>query len=102
MNDDASNAQVPDAGVPTGGHSANALVQALRPAASRFSPQQWELLLQALPANADHLWRRRCSLIGERAVDDYVALQWMRWNGGSLELTVTGKNLCQLLAAGSR
>lgn len=39
----------------------------------------------------------RAAEINERDIDDYVALNWMEWNGGSLQLTVTGDNVCKQL-----
>lgn len=42
----------------------------------------------------------RAAEIGEGFIDDYVALNWLEWNGGSLRLTVTGDNVRkQLLSA---
>ena len=41
----------------------------------------------------DSLERRRADLVSEDLIADYVALNWLEWNGGSLRLTVTGKNV---------
>jgi hypothetical protein len=62
---------------------------------------RWQALLAALPSSADKLWRRRAGEVAEADLDDYVTLQWMRWNGGSLELTDLGRNLVQLVDARS-
>jgi len=56
-------------------------------------------LRDALPASVDCLYRRRADMIEEGFIDDYVALHWLEWNGGSLRLTITGSNLCQQLAS---
>jgi hypothetical protein len=58
-----------------------------------------ERLREALPATVDCLSRRRADLIDEAFIDDYVALHWLEWNGGSLRLTITGSNVCQQLAS---
>ena len=31
-------------------------------------------------------------------IDDYVAMNWLEWNGGGLRLTTTGDNVCKQLA----
>jgi hypothetical protein len=58
-----------------------------------------QALLAALPSAADKLWRRRASEVAEADLDDYVRLQWMRWNGGGIELTDTGRNLVRTVDA---
>jgi hypothetical protein len=58
-----------------------------------------ELLRDALPITVDSLKRRRADLIDETDIADYVALNWLEWNGGDLRLTVTGQNICQQMAA---
>jgi hypothetical protein len=57
-----------------------------------------EALRNALLSTVDLLKRRRACEIPEGYIDDYVALQWLEWNGGSLRLTVTGQNICQQFA----
>ena len=47
----------------------------------------------------DSLQRRRADLVDESLIADYVALNWLEWNGGTLQLTVTGKNMCQQMRA---
>ncbi len=51
-------------------------------------------LRQMLLPTVDCLQRRRADLIEEALIDDYVDLNWMEWQGGSLKLTVTGQNIC--------
>ena len=50
---------------------------------------------KALLTTIDSLKRRRADLVPEELIDDYVALNWLEWNGGSLRLTVTGTNVYQ-------
>ena len=52
-----------------------------------------EMLRQSLPATAVLLAQRRASDIAEGLIDDYVALNWLEWNGGGLRLTTTGDNI---------
>lgn len=54
-----------------------------------------ELLRHALPTTASLLKQQRAGEIAETDIDDYVALNWLEWNGGSLRLTVTGDNVCR-------
>ena len=46
-------------------------------------------------ATMDSLARRRADLVPEDLIAGYVDLNWLEWNGGSLRLTVTGKNVCE-------
>ena len=48
-----------------------------------------------LLATVDLLKRRRAAEIAEGYIDDYVALQWLEWYGGTLRLTTTGENVCR-------
>ena len=43
----------------------------------------------------DLLKRRLASEIAPEDIDDYVALNWLEWNGGGLRLTTTGENICK-------
>ena len=43
---------------------------------------------------------RRAGEIDAGYIDDYVALNWLEWNGGTLRLTVTGENIRKQLTAG--
>lgn len=58
-----------------------------------LSRERVDELRAALPANVDLLHRRRAALVPEDHVDDYVALDWMKWDGGLLRLTPTGENI---------
>jgi len=55
-------------------------------------------LRDALPASVGMLSRHRASEIPAGYIDDYVAFDWMEWHGGSLQLTIVGKNIMQQLA----
>jgi hypothetical protein len=59
-----------------------------------------EVLKAELLATVQLLKQRRCAEIAEGYIDGYVALNWMEWNGGSLQLTVTGDNMRRGLTAG--
>ena len=56
-------------------------------------------LRDQLLVTVDSLQRRRADLVNESLIADYVALNWLEWNGGSLQLTETGKNMCQQMRA---
>lgn len=58
-----------------------------------------DALRDELLATVDLLKRRRASEIDAGYIDDYVALHWMEWQGGSLRLTTTGENMCKHLAS---
>jgi len=64
------------------------------PAAARRDMLRDELL-----ATVSLLKQRRAAEIAEGFVEDYVALHWMEWHGGSLRLTTTGENVCRHLKA---
>ena len=64
------------------------------PPVSRREQLRLELL-----ATVDSLRRRRADLITAGFIEDYVALDWLEWNGGSLRLTVTGANMCEQMRA---
>jgi hypothetical protein len=57
-------------------------------------------LLAALPGIVSLLQHRRAGEIAEGFIDDYVAMNWLEWNGGTLRLTVTGDNVRRQVAAG--
>ena len=61
----------------------------------RTTPERQEVLRAALPATVDLLKQHRAGAIAETDIDDYVTLNWLEWNGGSLRLTVTGDNVCK-------
>lgn len=56
-----------------------------------------EALRQGLLVTATLLQRRRAGEVAEQDIEDYVALNWLEWQGGSLKLTTTGENLCKQL-----
>ena len=62
--------------------------------------QRREALRGALLATVTLLERRRAGEIDAGDIDDYVTLNWLEWNGGSLRLTVTGDNMRKQLTAG--
>jgi hypothetical protein len=57
-----------------------------------------DTLQDRLLSTVDLLKRRRAAEIDESFIEDYVALHWMEWHGGSLRLTTTGENVCKHLA----
>ncbi len=57
-------------------------------------------LMGALLDTVSLIERRRCGEIADGYIDGYVALNWIEWNGGSLRLTETGRNIRQQLKAG--
>ena len=59
-------------------------------------------LRNELLVTVDSLQRRRADLVSESLIADYVALNWLEWNGGTLQLTVTGKNVCDQLRGEAR
>jgi len=64
------------------------------------STSRHHALREALLTTVDLLSKRRAAEIAEGYLDDYVALHWLEWNGGSLRLTETGHNVCRQLKAG--
>lgn len=60
-------------------------------------PARLDVLRATLLPTVSLLKAHRACEINERDIDDYVALNWMEWNGGSLQLTVTGDNVCKQL-----
>lgn len=63
---------------------------------------QMDMLRASLLPTVEFLGRRRADLIDSALIEQYVALNWMEWHGGSLRLTVTGRNICAQLAPRSR
>jgi hypothetical protein len=43
------------------------------------------------------LGQRQASQVADGLIADYLALEWLEWNGGTLRLTVTGSNVCEQL-----
>ena len=58
-----------------------------------------ERLRAALPATVALLHDRQAAKIESGFIEDYVALHWLEWSGGSLRLTITGRNVCAQLAS---
>ena len=58
-----------------------------------------EALRDGLLGTVDMLKRCRAGDIADGYIDDYVALDWLEWNGGMLRLTATGDNVCKQLIA---
>ncbi len=71
----------------------------MTPPATPSAPTRRDVLRDELLATVDLLKRRRASEIDAGYIDDYVALHWMEWQGGSLQLTTTGENMCKHLAS---
>lgn len=61
-----------------------------------------DTLRAALLPTVEFLGRRRADLIDTVLIDAYIALHWMEWHGGSLRLTVTGRNVCAQLSHRSK
>jgi hypothetical protein len=57
-------------------------------------------LRRELLATVELLERRRADLVPEGFIADYVALDWLEWNGGTLRITLTGRNICKQVQAG--
>ena len=62
---------------------------------------QKERLRQALPAAVELLRTRQAGLIGAVEIEEFVALNWLEWHGGTLRLTVTGSNVVSQSRANS-
>ena len=62
--------------------------------ASLSQPRQ-EALRVELARVAELLRLRRAAEIEEDVIDDLVKLSWLEWLGGSLQLTLTGMNICR-------
>ena len=58
-----------------------------------------DVLRDELLATVGLLKQRRAAEIAEGYIDDYVAMHWMEWQGGTLRLTTTGENVCKHLKA---
>jgi hypothetical protein len=65
---------------------------------SAFALARRDALRDELPAAVELLRQRRAGDINDSDIDDYVALQWLEWHGGTLRLTATGQNLCKRVA----
>ena len=56
-----------------------------------------ETLRDGFLHTVDLLKQRRADQIGDGEIADYVALDWLEWNGGGLRVTTVGSNLCRQL-----
>ena len=61
-----------------------------------------QALLEGLPVTVQLLKQRLACDIPASYVEDYLALDWLEWHGGTLRLTVTGQNLCRYAASRAR
>lgn len=61
--------------------------------ASHLPPLRLDLLKRSLSGSVSMLLRRRAADIPADFIDDYVALSWLEWHGGTLRLTLTGQNI---------
>ena len=66
------------------------------------APTRTEVLRNELLVTVDALQRRRADLVSEALIAGYIALYWMEWNGGTLQLTQTGKNVRDQMRAAAR
>ena len=71
----------------------------MTPSASSPAATRRDALRDRLLATVDLLKQRRAAEIDEGYIDDYVALHWLEWQGGTLRLTTTGENVCKHLTA---
>jgi len=58
------------------------------------------MLRDSLLPTVELLGRRHASEVGDGLIADYLELDWLEWYGGTLRLTVTGRNVCDQLRAG--
>jgi hypothetical protein len=56
-------------------------------------------LRNELLVTMESLDQRRADLVNPQLIDGYVTLNWLEWNGGTLRLTETGKNMRNQLRA---
>ena len=54
-------------------------------------------LRDALPGTVGLLAARHAQAIETGFIDDYVALGWLEWRGGTLKVTAVGENICKQL-----
>ena len=63
-------------------------------AADKEESARKERLRLALPAAVELLRTRQAGMISASEIEEFVALNWLEWHGGTLKLTVTGANVC--------
>ena len=59
-----------------------------------------QMLRDGLLATVELLGHRQASQVADGLIANYLALDWLEWNGGTLRLTVTGSNVCEQLRGG--
>ena len=59
-----------------------------------------QVLRDSLLTTVEFLNQRQADQVDDGFIADYLALDWLEWNGGTLRLTVTGTNVCEQLRAG--
>jgi hypothetical protein len=69
------------------------------PVARKIAPTlRRHLLREALPGTVSLLAAKHAHAIQKGFIDDYVALDWLEWRGGTLKLTTVGENICKQLS----
>jgi len=61
-------------------------------AADKEESARKERLRLALPAAVELLRTRQAGLIAAAEIEEFVALNWLEWHGGSLKLTVFSRS----------
>ena len=70
----------------------------IMPVARKSAPSlRRHILRDALPGTVRSLVAKRADAIEKGFIDDYVALDWLEWRGGTLKLTTVGENICKQL-----
>ena len=69
----------------------------MTPYSTPVPAQRREALRDGFLHTVDLLKQRRADQIGDGEIADYVALDWLEWNGGGLRVTTVGSNLCRQL-----
>ena len=54
-----------------------------------------DALRDNLPIIVQLLKQHLARHIPDGYVEDYLALDWLEWHGGTLRLTITGQNMCR-------
>jgi hypothetical protein len=75
-------------------HQAGADTMASLPTRS-LTPSRREALRDGLPVIVQLLKQHLARHIPDGYVEDYLALDWLEWQGGTLRLTITGQNICR-------
>lgn len=75
--------------------SARGKQSALRPARTDPAELRRQHLYSQFASTVEALQRCRADLIPEGVIAEFVALDWLEWNGGAVRLTTTGSNVCK-------